>query len=164
MSGLLVTACATLPATTPPSAGLASEDALPPDSALPAPAFAHPVYYYASEDPEKIATNPAETNAQRFVVVGIELELADGASGGEPFEPGEEEQISAALSPHDGRIRSEVIGVLQQATIRDLTRGRLAVIEAMRRVIQDRVIAPHVSLPDRDVYLKEVILTNMIIQ
>ena len=120
--------------------------------------------YIAIDALQKVVVNPAGTNAQRFVAVGIELGFIDLQNSAEAIQPHEYSLIEANLQPFHGLMRSIVIRVLSDATIDDLTTRRESVAESIRMGIMEEVVTPHVSLLDRQIVLNEVIFTDMIIQ
>ena len=121
-------------------------------------------YYYSPEHLKQITTNPAGTNAERFVVMSIELALADAAEGSVLIQPIEMAEIDNALRPYGGLMRSVALRVLQEATVADLTDRRRSFIDSLHRPMEELVIIPHLPLKGRQMVLKEVIVTEMIVQ
>lgn len=122
------------------------------------------IHYYASEDLRKVTTNPAGTNGQRFVVMSVQLGIADSAAGADLLQPLELEEIDAALEPFTGLMRSIVLKALQGATVSDLTDGQDALVSSLQASLERGVVEQHLSLPGRQLELREVIVTELVVQ
>lgn len=116
-----------------------------------------------------ITANPAGTNAQRFVVVGIELGLIGHDADGEPFKPKDIETNAEALLKVDanlGKMKAIIINVLGSKYIDQYEKQMAEIADEIRRELNRQVFE---KIPWDDdgkmgIEVAEVIFTGKIIQ
>lgn len=126
-------------------------------------------YYLVREDLQRITANPAGTNAQRFVVVGVQLGLSGHNADGEAFTPAEIEANVKALAKVDanlGKIKSVLVMILGKKYIDQFENEMPDLAEEIKREL-NRLVFNKIAW-DEDgqvgIEVSEVIFTDKIIQ
>ncbi len=126
-------------------------------------------FYYKNEVLDKITANPAGTNAQRFVVVGVELGLIGNNGDGEIMTT-EEVMGDAELPKVDanlGLIKSIILDALSSKYIDQIEAERPEIMADLKEELNRRVFN-RIAWGDEDdqksIRISEVIFTTLIIQ
>ena len=126
-------------------------------------------FYYKNEILDKITANPAGTNAQRFVVVGVELGLIGNDGDGEIMKT-EEVMADPELPKVDanlGLIKSIILDALSSKYIDQIEAERPEIMSDLKEELNRRVFN-RIAWGDEDdqksIRISEVIFTTLIIQ
>lgn len=127
-------------------------------------------YYYQSDKLQSIAANPAGTNAERFVVISVELGLVGRDEDGERLEDKafEDAAIMGKIDGYMPRIRSVLIQVIRSKTIDQLSEGEdfEEVKDEIRKRLNQEVFDRLFSLGEdkRTIKVTEVNVSSLVIQ
>ena len=128
-----------------------------------------PFYLKRPEMLGKITANPAGTNAQRFVVVGVELGLTGKNADNEDFKPSEIEADADAMAKIDanlGKMKAIIVSILGKKYIDQYETEMGEMAEEIRREL-NRQVFEKVAWDDdgeKRIEVSEVIFTDKIIQ
>jgi beta-lactamase regulating signal transducer with metallopeptidase domain len=123
------------------------------------------VHHFVDDRLRRITTNPAGTNASRFVVMSVELKVADGRVDAPLLDPVEMQEIDAQLQPIASDIRSVLLKQLQGASVDSLTgqASRAAFFDTTEELIRT-MVDRQLAIDDRHFTATKLVVTDMIIQ
>ena len=130
-------------------------------------------YQHPNEALSKVTFNPAETNSERFAVLGIVLGLKAMSEEGTPMTPAEIGADAASLELVDGNmplIKRTIIRVLRVKTIDDLEANNIEdVWKDVKSALNEEVFSKIAWVePDSDskkkVSVQDIIATEIIVQ
>lgn len=126
-------------------------------------------FYLVREDLQRITANPAGTNAQRFVVVGVQLGLSGQNADGDPLKPDEIGADIEALAKVDanlGKIKSVLVMILGKKYVDQFENEMPDLAEEIKREL-NRLVFSKVAWDEKGkkrIEVSEVIFTDKIIQ
>lgn len=121
------------------------------------------VYYYSAS----LTFNPAETNAERFCVIKLQLAFVDGGDSGASFSADELKAFEGALEHHGGQIKSVMLKTFRTKTIDDLEASNIErAFAELLDVLDKEVVSNYLrdAIDGRQIALKEVVASELIIQ
>lgn len=130
-------------------------------------------YYWGAAELAKVTANPAGTNAERFVVLSMEIGLSGTDDEGEVMTASQIEadpHAVAVLTKNIGLIKSVVLGVMRAKTIDELdSRVQEEVLQTIKTELNRKVLDKLIWNPEdeeskKEFAVSEVIFTEMIIQ
>ncbi len=127
-------------------------------------------YFYTNETLDKITANPAGTNAQRFVVAGVQLGLVGTNADGElmtPMDVALDGEMTLKVGAALGLIKSLILNELSSRYIDQIENERPEFLADMKDVLNQKVFnkIPWGEEDDQKSFrVQEVIFTTLIIQ
>ena len=128
-------------------------------------------YQYPSEALAKVTFNPAETNSERFAVLGITLGLQGTNDDGERMKPSEiaADPALAKVAENIPLIQTTILGVLRQKTIDDLEAANIEEVWKHVQTALNQAVFSKIEWTDdpessKRISVQRIIPTQIIIQ
>ena len=131
-------------------------------------------YYYVTSELQKIITNPADTDGQRFVSVSVQLGLVAYDRSKKPPDVDITHQLTAdskliaRIAPYHTRIRSIVVAVLRTKDMSALEGNAVDAVERdIRNKLNTELFERVFAITDREtrqLLVQEVVFSDFVVQ
>ncbi len=132
-------------------------------------------YYYSSEELKSITTNPAGTNAERFVMFSVQLGLVARDHKESPPKDitdqlGGNTAVLDKISQYDPLIKATIVSIVRQKTIEQLVGENISDVQdeirrELNRKVFQKLFAWNKEKENKiEVVVEEVVFSDLIIQ